>query len=342
MNRLNSGKSPTKKRTAQKILLWLLTIIIFSITGGFIYKRIVEEIVLVGQIQIEFSPHRIALSLVSIFLSALFGSWIWNKILDALGLPLFPLQAMYIHLISNLSKYVPGLIWPYVGKALLAARNNIPVNLVLMSIIWEFTFVGLGGLAWLIFSLPFCNFLHPLNRFILWFEILGLTFLGLTIYFLPKIMAGIIRIFNLWNSHFLGTILVKTDWRKIRLLFLYVFLGWGFFIAGFVLLIPFNISAPLDLARLIFAFVSSFLIGLIFFLVPLGLGIREATLISLLSPDLNALSVFEVSILFRLVMIVGEVLSALLLMALAKRFQKRAPTGWNKSLRGGENKRDFQ
>ena len=338
MNRLNNGRSPAKKRTATTLFLWLLTIIVLSITGGFIYKRIVEEIAVVGQIQIEFSPYRIAFSLVSISLSILLGSWIWNKILDTLGLSLFPLPVMRLHLISNLSKYVPGLIWPYVGKALLASRNNIPVNIVLMSIIWEFTFIGLGGLAWLIFSLPFCNFLHPLNRFILWFEILGLTFLGLLIYFLPKIMAGIIRIFNLWNFDFLGTIFVETDWRKVRFLLLYVFLGWGFLIAGFVLLIPSTISAPLDLARLIFAFVSSILIGLIFFLVPLGLGIREATLINLLSPDLNALSVFEVSILFRLEMIVGEVLSALLLMALAKRFKNRK----EKILRGGENKRDFQ
>jgi hypothetical protein len=165
-----------------------------------------------------------------------------------------------------------------------------------------------------------------------------MTFLGLLIYFLPKIMAGIVRLFNLWNFHFMGTIFVETDWRKVRLLLLYVFLGWGFLIAGFVSLIPFSLSAPLDLARLIFAFVSSILIGLIFFLVPMGLGIREATLINLLSPDLNALSVFEVSILFRLEMIVGEVLSALLLMALAKRFKNRK----EKILRGGENKRDFQ
>jgi glycosyltransferase 2 family protein len=320
------------KRTDKNPTHWLVAAIILSISGWFIYKKIIADAGSIGQMRFDFHLSQFFLSLASITLSILSGSWIWNKILEALGQPLPPLRAMYVHLISNFSKYIPGSIWPYFGKLLLATRSNILFTRALMSIFWEFAFIGLGGLAWLIISFPFCNYFSLTPQANILLGISGLMTLGILFYLFPSIMNGFSRIIKIGKRPSSEAFITTTDWRKIRLLLFYVFLGWGFLLAGFILLIPFPTLSPLHLGRISFAFVSSILVGLIIFFVPLGLGIREAILINLLSTDFKPLLLIEISILFRLEFIVGEAISILLILAMLK---------WGKGLSRRSGEGDF-
>jgi glycosyltransferase 2 family protein len=311
------------KITSQKPLIisiqWGLTLITIPICGWFIWERIASEWGTIGDVSLGIHHFRIALSFFCLMISIMIGAWIWSMILRFFGHPMPPTRAMYIHLLANLSKYIPGSIWPYLGKTILAGKNGIPINIAVLSILVEFTLIVFGGFIWTALSLPLSDFLPIMHDGWLWLELVGLVGLGWWLSFLPKIVAWLFKIITYWNFVYLNNILNKIDWNKIRALMLHSLLAWAFFIAGFILLIPHFGDSPLGPVQIVLAFVSSILIGLLAVFVPLGLGVREAVLISLLYPKYSAISLITISIIFRLEMIVGEVLCVLVLMAWCRR-----------------------
>jgi glycosyltransferase 2 family protein len=297
----------------RRVSLRLVTLIVLLVSGWFIFQKIRMQSNGLDLSRIDFSPTRIFLSLSHILVSILIGAWVWSKNLEALGTPVPSLSGMSVHLTANLSKYIPGSLWPYLGKIYLTSRNQIPVSTICTGLIWEITLLGFGGLAWTTIAFPFCNYfdLRSLPQILL--GLFGLSLLGTVYFLLPKGLLGLLRL--LIRKKWLGgeNYLFLGDEQKIRLLFFPVFLGWGFLLAGFIFLLPLPHWNTENIARVVFAVTLSILAGLIIFFVPMGLGIREAVLVDLLAADINPLLLLEISIFFRFEFLLGEVFSLLLI-----------------------------
>ncbi|HFD87354.1 MAG TPA: hypothetical protein ENJ35_06735 [Gammaproteobacteria bacterium] len=105
----------------------------------------------------------------------------------------------------------------------------------------------------------------------------------------------------------------KINWKQIRLIIIAVLATWGVLGTGFVILTP-EISTALwsrTALRHIFALASGLLIGQITFFIPMGMGVREAILVSLSDPTASPTLITVAALTFRLEMLVGEITCAI-------------------------------
>jgi len=80
---------------------------------------------------------------------------VWREIIADLGSPLSMAAAWRIFFIGNLSKYIPGSIWPVLVQAELGADHGIPRSRSAISVLVSYTVMTLSGLVVAAITLPF-------------------------------------------------------------------------------------------------------------------------------------------------------------------------------------------
>lgn len=84
-----------------------------------------------------------------------FNLMVWREILADLGSPLSVTEAWRIYFIGNLSKYVPGSIWPVLVQAELGADHGIARSRSAVSVMLSYTVMTCSGLVVAAITLPF-------------------------------------------------------------------------------------------------------------------------------------------------------------------------------------------
>jgi len=316
--RLRDWYSRVHSRTSYRISFGMLSLAILAVCAWFIWQQVSGSYSTVAESGLQLAPERLAISWLCVTAATALGAWEWTLLVRALGGKLDLVQGMSTHLTSNLAKYVPGYIWSYAGKGILAVRQGVPANVATVSIAAEFAIVYICGALLTLIALPFSDLVAlPLGwRAVLQVAAIGLAGLAILGIFplarWPALQAKAKR------SKLLEPLL---SFRPSRTSFvvLAVLITWWLLAYGFSILYGQSLYSGWNhMARHAVALAGALLLGQIAFFAPTGVGVREAVLVTLLAASSNAAEVLILAIVFRIEMILGEVLCAAIAMAAAR------------------------
>ena len=229
----------------------------------------------------------------------------WNLMVRCLGGSLALRRGMKVYFLSNLGWYVPGKVWYAVGRAYLGQREGVSVGVISTSVLMEMVLSLTSSALMATLALPLLSPLLGAKGLYLGIAVLvlGLAILhpalmqpALTL--LERLLPGPERAINPPLSYLV----------MMGLLAGYLFI-WGFVGAAFFVLL--NAVYPLPLAWLptvIAIYAVSWIAGFLAPFAPSGLGVREGAMILLLGQYLPVPAVTAAAILFRIWLVLAEVL----------------------------------
>ncbi|GAB1511942.1 lysylphosphatidylglycerol synthase domain-containing protein [Actinophytocola sp. KF-1] len=243
---------------------------------------------------------RPVVAFAGIVLGLLATAEVWKHCLAALGSPVSSRAAREIFFPAQVGKYLPGSVWPFLAQMKFARERGVPGGMALLAgsvflVVHTVTSVLVGAL--LLVSQP-----ALVNRF----GWAGLCVPLALVVLHPKVI------------NFLAAKLAKRSgaeppvlrWSGLVKPLLWMLPAWaGYGVAGYVLADPFTDSVWQLALVCTGAFALGWLVGLLVFLAPAGVGAREAVLILALTPLLGAPAAATVSLMLR----VGHTLADLVL-----------------------------
>jgi len=308
-----------RDRCVFRLLRCLFAIGVPLIIAWSIWKRLAGGYMAISMADLEIAPHRLIISGLCVLAATILGAWEWVFLVNAMGGRLGLGRGLLIQFVSNLAKYVPGFVWSYAGKAYLASRSGVPSGLAVLSVMGEFAIVYVTGILVMLSSLPFSGLVPwTLAQQGVW---LGgaLVLTGLSIWGGPVLGR---RLAGLWEqSHPLADFPPRVNWVQVRVVMVAVLLTWWLLGFGFSTLCgPGASDTGVPLLRHALALALALLLGQVAIFVPMGLGVREGILVGLLATSDTAALIILLAVVFRLEMMVGEILCALLAVVLNKLF----------------------
>jgi hypothetical protein len=270
----------------------------------------------VVRVQINLIPLLIGLLLA--WVALWMGAFAWGEIVRAMHPEVTYLNAIRYHLVSTVTKYLPGFGWQQVSKAFQLYRGGITASQTLLPVASELGLVVLVGLTIAM------QILNVTQESILSLVVAPGLKLGISV--LLWFGCAIAPI-ALWKLGGLGTsrqVTIKAFLLHLWFAELLDAIGWlmlglslWFTIRGFAPL-PFE-ALPYTSIALIFSYVT----GLIIVFVPNGFGVREAVMSTLLQPVLPVPLSIIVAITFRIISVLAEFLGVFpLLLKFMQRRQK--------------------
>lgn len=245
---------------------------------------------------------RAVLALACVVAGLLATAEVWKHCLVALGSRVSSNAARQIFFPAQVGKYLPGSIWPFLAQMRFAREHGVPGGLALLAgsvflVVHAVTSVLVGAL--LLISQP-----DLVSRFG-WAAVcvpLALVLLH------PKVI-------NLLARKLAGRSGVEPPvlrWSHLVAPLAWMLPAWvGYGAAGYLLADPFTDSI-LQLAVVCTgAFALGWIVGLVVFIAPAGVGAREAVLILALTPLLGVAAATTVSVILRVAHTVADMLLAL-------------------------------
>jgi len=233
----------------------------------------------------------------------------WVPVLRALGGKLTFAQAVRWYFPGEIGKYVPGGVWPVVGRAELARRGGVRRRVAYPSVALSLVTLYLAAMATVLLALPFAvaderDSSTP-------FLVLVLLPLGLLALH-PKVVGGFLRLVERLTGRELG--MAVPSWRAMIGLVVRFVPAWvAIGTATWAVARAFTDDAPF--ADVFVSAVLSWIVGFVLVPVPGGIGVREAVFTATVSlPSGTAATVALVARLgFMLVDALGAVAAPVLL-----------------------------
>lgn len=283
------------------------------ILGGtlfFVLKALKERWLEVAAIRIEATGWAVcAIALGITLLAHTWSGWVWTWLLDELAQPIPSPQFIQVYLKTNLAKYLPGNIWHYYGRILVAKNAGVAPSVAMLSVLLEPLLMAAAALIMVLVAIQPIAKNSSISFQLL--PILGLVVVLMVIH--PWCLNQVIR----WLSavkfkpsesppHIFAV--KRYLWRP--LLGELIFIG----LRGSGFLLTLQALTPLKLQQiplLLGVFSFSWLLGLIV-PTPGGLGVFEATAMTLLQDSFApGISIAAIA-LYRLISILAETAGALL------------------------------
>lgn len=268
------------------------------------------------------APLSLVLSTLSVALGLACGTMSWVAVLNGLGDDRVPAaRGAQIMLVGSLGKYVPGSLWAYLMQMELGRQYGVQRARVLLSSLYS---AGIGVVASLILGSLALPTVFQGQRELLWLFLLlpvGLVCLHPRVMtFLAGLVFKVARRTPLTHRVSGMAVLKALGWVLVS----YLFYGLHLWLLANSLVDP-----SLYLFVLLTGAISlGFTIGLFAFVLPSGVGAREAVLIGALSIVLTQAQGAGISLVsratFTLVDLVGAGVAALAAVALRKRLAASA------------------
>lgn len=233
-------------------------------------------------------------------LSHIWSGWVWSWILRDFDQPVSGVWSVRVYLKTNIAKYLPGNVWHYYGRISSAKTAGIPLSISAFSVLLEPLLMATAALL-----IGLCSYFTYVG---IWILVLPFVLLGLH----PKVIN-----FCLQHSKSLGKKLTqgyltpsapvwlqRYPWRPLIGELGFVSLRSTGFLLTFAALHPIDLN---QIPLLVSAFSLAWLLGLVVPGAPGGLGVFEATAISLLNQQLSAGLLLGIVASYRLVSIIAEV-----------------------------------
>lgn len=230
----------------------------------------------------ELKPHLARISIKPLVIGQLFvigalilGAVMWALVQRGLGLGFSWTESLSIHLVSSITKYVPGYAWQYMSKAYLSRKQGGQSRQITFAILTEFILLITSGVS---IAAPW-GFLGNRNSDLSW-DVPGWVWL------LIGVLGPLVSIGWILVVPRLATPREKPRAcaRPLSCALAIGMVGWIMFAAAVWFtsrsLYPVTLSV---FPQHVVALVASAILGIVIVIVPAGLGVREASLAALLS-----------------------------------------------------------
>ena len=290
-----------------KLVKGLLRWLILGFTLFFIASNIHQNWRALEQVDItSFVWLMFIISLFFNLLAHVFSAWVWTWILKLFSTRLKGLKAIYIYLITNIAKYLPGNVWHFVGRVKAVQDLGDKLSTATVTVILEPLMMAIAALLITVISASFGILSLDFSPFILLLKLAIIS--GFLIGINPAIINPILNKLAQKKGSKQATQLTKYPLLPLggELVFL--------FLRGSAFLVLLNAFLTLKLSlipQILTAFSFAWLLGLIVPGAPGGLGIFEATAIATLDPSIFPREIVLIVVaLFRISSILAEVITA--------------------------------
>lgn len=243
----------------------------------------------------------------------------WRALMGAVGVRLSTAEAAGIHLLSQAAKYVPGKVVLLVGKVYLCARQGSDVQLATVGVVWAQAIVVVSGAAVVICAslLTTMPEIREHRSLLLVVCVAGMVCLH------PAVIRFVVRFGSrLLPGHTRSVSM--SPWVVLGLLCRFAF-TWVLY--GLILYwLAWRLHGmPLrHLSDCVGIMTFASVVGFLAFLVPAGLGVREATLSFLLSAYVPGSVAVGIALTHRVLATAADFVGALLSLALHSYWQAPA------------------
>lgn len=227
--------------------------------------------------EIKLEVNFLLTSFLFLLTSSLAGVFAWEKNLGLLGMRINYSDGLRTIAISQLGKYIPGKVWSFGGRVLLAKRYGVGEIETSASMFVEVICLSLASVVLFSFSLFSYGKGLP-QRFYLLFLLLPTSVAFLH----PRLLEKLIAL----GGKFLKreVILPHLKLKGIALVYFFYFLSWWIHTTGFFFLVRSFYPLPYgNYFAVVGAFSCSWVLSFAVFIVPAGLGAREGILTFLLN-----------------------------------------------------------
>ena len=270
----------------------------------FIIAALAREWEVVRDLSVRLRWSLLLLSCVPVLINYMLLAWIWSVIARILGHDLPMRRAFMIFSIAQITKYLPGKVWPTVSVLHLGDRVGLPKTGSGLILTFQYLFQALSAALIWIFIIASTGAVQ--GRL---FMIVALAAAAGAVAHpsvLKRLATAILRL-----SHKQSPAVEISYFQSFFLLML-TFLYWTVGACGLLLLLRAFVPAdPAILAGLMGVLAASWVTANLAFFIPGGLGVREGTMALLLGLlEIPRTGALLVSIVFRLRMIACELLAA--------------------------------
>lgn len=237
-----------------------------------------------------------------------FTAMAWHLIIRAFGAHSTLRKDSKVYYYTNLAKRIPGVVWYIGGRAHLYSREGISGSVVVTSVVMETALVFISGVACYLFLSPSYSYWPlPGRSWVLLLPVIPMMAVVLR----PTILINVLNAFLRW----LGRSQIVMQPPRLRILPICAMYGIAWLGGGLSLYLVIRASYALparELPTVIgFATVSG-LAGLLTLALPAGMGIKEVALAALLSSYVSFPVAVMISLLFRMLTTLDEILWALI------------------------------
>ena len=276
--------------------------------GYYLYRQIAPHWTEIRARQFDWHPGALALgsAIVVLTLAVLVGAWVTS--LRWCAARISALDAAKVWFTSNLARFLPGGVWQFASLAVMSGRYGVSATAATATVLLEQVVLLLTGLAVVAVFTP--AVLHTA-----WWQ--GALAAGVVLGALMLAVPGG-RVGRWLAQHIPSLSLVWSQLRASQLLlfFLILIVPWLLYGTAFRLLaigLLGGVSAPAGFY--IAAFTGSYLAGVIAVFAPAGLLVREAALISVLTPVIGGGDAVILAIASRIWLTALEILSGVVVLA---------------------------
>ena len=254
----------------------------------------------VAAIRISASGYALlAAGLAVTLIAHVWSGWVWSWILREFDLPVSGRWGILVYLKTNIAKYLPGNIWQFYGRIVAAKAIGLPIAPATLSVLLEPLLMAAAALAIALLGIQQSNWLWQLL-------VLAAVLTGIH----PRLLNPLLRLVSrLKKSQ------ESVEGFQLKRYPLLPLLGEAGFVllrgAGFLLtLLALSPIAPAQVPVLISAFSFAWMLGLIVPGAPGGIGIFEATALTLLQNQFPTGVILSGVALYRLISILAEAIGA--------------------------------
>ncbi|HYK70269.1 MAG TPA: lysylphosphatidylglycerol synthase domain-containing protein [Streptosporangiaceae bacterium] len=238
----------------------------------------------------------LALGIAGLF----FNLMVWREVITDLGSPMPIAAAWRIYFIGNLSKYLPGSIWPVLVQAELGADRGIPRSRSAVSVLVSYTVMTCSGLVVAAITLPFA----AAGSLAQYFWILFLIPVGVAV-LSPPVLNRLLRVvLRVARQPSLGQ---GVSYRGLARTMAWAVAAWaanGLMI--YVLMRQLGGERQGTLLVSVGAYSLSWAVGFLAVFAPAGLGVREAVMIAALHSQTTAAIAITVALVQRALSVVAD------------------------------------
>jgi hypothetical protein len=277
-------------------------IMIVSLILFFLIKTLINSWDQVSMYSFKINYTLLILAIITICISYISAAIGWIYTIKKLKQDLSIKKGLSIFFKAQISRYIPGTIWSYIGRVYLSKKENIPKTITSISLVLEAIF--LLSTSAIISFLALFSYLksNEISNYPLYFIIAAIPLILLH----PTILNFLInKLLKLLKKQETNIKIRYLDLLKIFSIYILrgILLGMGFVIFT-------NSIYPINIANwpLLFgASLLSWVIGYLFVIAPGGMGVKEAVIAFLLKPIMPIGISIIIALGSRILLILGEI-----------------------------------
>jgi hypothetical protein len=290
-----------------------------ALVAGSVAIAVAGEWSSLAKLDLRFDPIWVVVAVVAFLVLQLVHSELWRRILDSLGQRLEPRRARAIWCTSILARYVPSSMLMPMVRVAMAEPEGVPRRVCLASSIYEVALTFTGALAlgaYFVIELPELDG-HPARFLVALVPLIAILALH------PRVFQRLANV----GLRRLGRDPLPGVLPASALLGYLVLYAGSFAIGGFgiyALAMALHPVSPSDLPTMLSAHAVGYAISVLAFMIPGGLGAREAGIASALTGAVPGFVALAVAVTTRVVQLAIELVLAAITPALARRRSRRA------------------